>query len=85
MTEYSPRRSALYMPGANARALEKAKGLNAGEIEGSEFAELMDDLRGEMQIAVDWIDGAFGEIEAEAVRLGPIAAFRTVLSRLFGN
>jgi len=26
-TEYSPRRSALYMPGANDKALEKAKGL----------------------------------------------------------
>lgn len=29
MTEYRPRRSALYMPGANARALEKAKDLPA--------------------------------------------------------
>jgi citrate lyase subunit beta / citryl-CoA lyase len=27
MTEYRPRRSALYMPGANDKALEKAKGL----------------------------------------------------------
>ncbi|WP_031470726.1 HpcH/HpaI aldolase/citrate lyase family protein [Sciscionella sediminilitoris] len=29
MSEYRPRRSVLYMPGANERALEKAKGLDA--------------------------------------------------------
>lgn len=31
-TQYRPRRSCLYMPGANARALEKAKGLPADAV-----------------------------------------------------
>ncbi|MEM8840664.1 MAG: aldolase/citrate lyase family protein, partial [Pseudomonadota bacterium] len=30
--DFRPRRSVLYMPGSNARALEKAKGLSADEL-----------------------------------------------------
>ena len=59
--------------------------MNAGEIDGIEFVELMDELRGEMQIAVDWIDVAFGDLEADAAKFGPVAALRAGFSRLFGN
>jgi len=59
--------------------------LNASEIDGYEFVELMDELCGEMQVAVDWIDVAFGELEADATKFGPVAALRTGFSRLFGN
>ncbi len=62
-----------------------ASDLDAVDLHGNDFVDLMDELCGEMQIAVDWIDGAFGEIEAEAAKFAPIRALRIGLSRIFGN
>lgn len=62
-----------------------ASNLDAIDLHGNDFVDLMDEIRGEMQIAVDWIDGAFGEIEAEASKFAPIRALRAGMSRIFGN
>lgn len=62
-----------------------ANSLDFGELEHLELTAALDDLEGEVQAAVDWMDDAFGEIEAELGRLAPIraakAAFRMLLRR----
>lgn len=45
--------------------------LDFTDLEGTEFAAAIDDIESELQAAANWIDDAFGEIEAEASRLAP--------------
>ena len=56
MTAIRPRRSALYMPGANARALEKAKGLSADvlifDLEDAVAPDKKDEARGLIRAAL---------------------------------
>src|SRR5579859_5097687 len=64
-TEIRPRRSVLYMPGANARALEKARGLAAdGLIFDLEDAVLPDAKPGARKIIADALaTGGYGKRE----------------------
>ena len=65
MTELRPRRSALYMPGANDKALEKAKGLPTDAIifdtEDSVAPDMKAVARGKVSAAVQ--SGAYGHRE----------------------
>lgn len=65
MTEIRPRRSALYMPGSNARALEKARSLKADalilDLEDSVAPDMKDQARRQVIEAVR--SGGFGHRE----------------------
>lgn len=45
--------------------------LDINDFDSREFAAAIDDFEGELQAAANWIDDAFGEIEAEVSRLAP--------------
>lgn len=60
-----------------------ANRLDYSDFEGSEFAAAMADIEGEVQAAVDWVEDAFGEIEAEASRLAPVRAVKAIFRTLF--
>ncbi len=62
---FRPRRSALYMPGSNARALEKARGLDVDvlllDLEDSVAMDMKETAREQVAKAVR--DGGFGHRE----------------------
>lgn len=64
-TDIKPRRSALYMPGANARALEKGRSLDADililDLEDSVAPEAKADARAQITSALD--EGGYGHRE----------------------
>ncbi len=64
-TDIKPRRSALYMPGANARALEKGRSLGADmlilDLEDSVAPEAKADARAQITAALD--EGGYGHRE----------------------
>jgi len=64
-TDIKPRRSALYMPGANARALEKGRSLDADmlilDLEDSVAPEAKADARAQITAALD--EGGYGRRE----------------------
>jgi citrate lyase subunit beta/citryl-CoA lyase len=73
MTDIRPRRSVLYMPGANARALEKARTLPADgiiiDLEDAVAPEAKDDARA--QVAAALRQGGFGHREVVVRVNGP--------------
>lgn len=75
MTELRPRRSVLYMPGANERALEKAKGIDADalilDLEDAVSPEAKADARDRVCAAVT--SGEYGHREL-AIRINGIGA-----------
>lgn len=60
-----------------------ANRLDYTDFEGSEFAAAMADIEGEVQAAVDWVEDAFGGIEAEASQLAPVRAANAMIRAFF--
>src|SRR5687767_8560807 len=73
MTEIRPRRSILYMPGANARALEKARTLPVDgiiiDLEDAVAPDAKDAARAQVQAAVG--QGGYGRREV-VIRVNPL-------------
>ncbi|WP_020496826.1 HpcH/HpaI aldolase/citrate lyase family protein [Sciscionella marina] len=100
MSEYRPRRSVLYMPGANERALEKAKGLDADalilDLEDAVSPEAKEQARtqvcaaaasseyGRREIAIR-VNGADTEWHAEDLRAAAAAGPDAVLVPKVGS